>query len=285
MPGVTHGEPALDPIVSPEELRAGRGAVVCDVRTGPAAHEAYARGHLPGAVFVDLEHDLSGPKLDAARGGRHPLPDPAAFAARLGAWGIGPDTHVIAYDDQNGANAAARLWWMLRALGHTRVQVLDGGLESALAAGFTLSSDAQPPQAVPPYPATTWRWPTADIDAVERARAAPERLVLDVRAAPRYRGEQEPIDPIAGHIPGARNLPLTENLSAEGRFKSGSALREQYTALLAGRDPQQLIVHCGSGVTACHTLLALERAGLTGASLYVGSWSEWCRNAQRPRAP
>jgi thiosulfate/3-mercaptopyruvate sulfurtransferase len=277
--------PALDPVLAPEQLGAVRGLVLCDVRSGPSARDDYARGHLPGAIFIELEHDLSAASGDAARGGRHPLPDPRTFAARLGVWGIGPESRVVAYDDQNGANAAARLWWMLRALGHERVQVLDGGLKGALAAGLTLTSEPTVVEAAPPYPGATWSWPTADIDAVDRARKAPERVLLDVRAAPRYRGEQEPIDPVAGHIPGARNLPLTENLAADGRFKTAAELRQLYGELLDGRDPEQLVVHCGSGVTACHTLLALERAGLPGASLYVGSWSEWCRNPERPRAP
>nr|WP_255663138.1 rhodanese-like domain-containing protein [Myxococcus sp. RHSTA-1-4] len=136
----------------------------------------------------------------------------------------------------------------------------------------------------PPYPADTWRLPTADIDEVERARLSPSMRVLDVRAAVRFRGEQEPIDPVAGHIPGAHNVPLSENLEG-GRFKSRDALRALYAPILSGSSPEQLIVHCGSGVTACHTLLALQRAGLTGAKLYVGSWSEWCRNPERPRVP
>lgn len=275
----------LEPILTPEELAVAGAVVLCDVRTGPDAREAYARGHLPGAIFVDLESDLSEPAHDPARGGRHPLPDAGAFAARLGALGVRPESLVVAYDDQGGANAAARLWWMLRALGHARVQVLDGGLQGALAAGLALTAEPTAVRAAPPYPAAEWSARIADIDAVERARSAPDRLVLDVRAAPRYRGEREPIDPVAGHIPGARNLPLSENLTAEGRFKSPAALHQLYSKLLDGRAPEQLIVHCGSGVTACHTLLALERAGLPGASLYLGSWSEWCRNPERPRAP
>jgi thiosulfate/3-mercaptopyruvate sulfurtransferase len=285
MAGPHDASSALDPVLAPEQLGALSDVVLCDVRSGPDASARYAHGHLAGAVFVDLERDLSGPKHDAARGGRHPLPDPAAFAARLGAWGIRPESHVVAYDDQGGANAAARLWWMLRALGHTRVQVLDGGLAGALAAGATLSAEPTSVRSAPPYPGAAWSWPTADIDVVEHARCAPEQLVLDVRAAARFRGEQEPIDPIAGHIPGARNLPLGENLGPDGRFKSAAELRRVYGELLDGRAPEQLIVHCGSGVTACHTLLALERAGLPGASLYVGSWGEWCRNPDRPRAP
>jgi thiosulfate/3-mercaptopyruvate sulfurtransferase len=285
MPDPQPARSALDPVLAPEALAAPSNVVLCDVRSGPDARESYARGHLPGAVFVDLERDLSGPKENAARGGRHPLPALALFAARVGAWGIRPESHVVAYDDQGGANAAARLWWMLRAIGHARVQVLDGGLKGALDAGLTLSSEPTSSPGAPPYPASAWSRPTTDIDGVEEARRAPTQLVLDVRAAARFRGEQEPIDPIAGHIPGARNLPHSENLGPHGRFKCAAELRRLYTELLDGRAPEQLIVHCGPGVTACHTLLALERAGLPGASLYVGSWGEWCRNPDRARAP
>ncbi|WP_223760444.1 rhodanese-like domain-containing protein [Myxococcus sp. RHSTA-1-4] len=191
---------------------------------------------------------------------------------------------MVAYDDQGGMNAAARMWWMVRALGHERVYVLDGGLEGARSAGMTLTTALPDVDERPPYPADTWRLPTADIDEVERARLSPSMRVLDVRAAVRFRGEQEPIDPVAGHIPGAHNVPLSENLEG-GRFKSRDALRALYAPILSGSSPEQLIVHCGSGVTACHTLLALQRAGLTGAKLYVGSWSEWCRNPERPRVP
>jgi thiosulfate/3-mercaptopyruvate sulfurtransferase len=273
----------MDPVIAPEELAARLDNVVLfDCRSGNGARAEYARGHLPGAIHVDLETDLS-LKGDAAHGGRHPLPPAEQFAKRLGEWGVGPDTHVVAYDDQGGANAAARLWWMLRALGHQRVQVLDGGLPAALVAGFTLTGEPVAPRPRGPYPARSWLGGLADVDEVDQARQASDQRVLDVRAAARFRGEHEPIDPIAGHIPGARNVPLTENLR-DGRFKSGAELRALYTPLLAGLSPEALIVHCGSGVTACHTLLALERAGLPGARLYVGSWSEWCRQ-ERPMEP
>jgi thiosulfate/3-mercaptopyruvate sulfurtransferase len=240
---------------------------------------------LQGAVFVDLDRDLSGPQHDPAHGGRHPLPSVSAFAERLGQWGVTPESRVVLYDEQGGANAAARMWWMLRALGHRDVQVLDGGLQAALAAALPASSEPVARMPVAPYPASHWSLPLADIEQVEAARQDPKQLVLDVRSAVRYRGEQEPIDPIAGHIPGARNLPLTDNLGPDGRFKSAAALRTQYEQLLAGRSPRALVVHCGSGVTACHTLLGLARAGLDSASLYVGSWSEWSRQPQRPRSP
>jgi thiosulfate/3-mercaptopyruvate sulfurtransferase len=260
-------------ILPPQDVPAG--SLFLDARAGA---EAFAGGHLPGAVHADLNRSLSlacAPGADPARGGRHPLPEPAAWAAQLGAWGVTPGLTVVAYDDGNGGSGAARLWWMLRAIGHERSAILDGGLQAGLAAG--LGPGATPPPA-PPYPGQRWLWPTTDLAEVDRRRQDPAWKVLDVRARPRYRGETETIDPVAGHIPGALNLPFAENLDPEGRFKSPEALREQYEAFLAGTPPDHLVVHCGSGVTACHTLAALERAGLPGAALYVGSWSEWCRN-------
>ena len=271
-----------DPIISPSQLAALPDAVLLDCRTGPDARERYERAHLRGAVFVDLETDLSA-KGNPARGGRHPLPDAKVFGERLGRWGVRPGAPVVAYDDQGGANAAARLWWMLRAIGHERVQVLDGGLQAAEAAGLPITDQPSVAHEAPPYPAQRYLWPMADIERVDEARKSPDARVLDVRAAVRFRGEQEPIDPIAGHIPGAHNIPLSENLE-DGRFKSAEALRKLYEPLFTGKSPQNVIVHCGSGVTACHTLLAMERAGLSGASLYVGSWGEWCRQP-RPREP
>jgi thiosulfate/3-mercaptopyruvate sulfurtransferase len=271
-----------DPILSAHALGRHPGAVIVDCRPDAAA---YAAGHLQGAVHAQLERDLSGSVGDARDGGRHPLPDIESLCARLGDWGVTPATHVIAYDDQGGANASARLWWLLRALGHTRVQVVDGGLDALRDAGHTLTSALPLASSAPPYPATHYLLPTAELGEVDAARRDPARRVLDVRAAARFAGTHEPIDPVAGHIPGAINVPLTENLDARGRFKDASSLRALYTSALGGVAPEALIVHCGSGVTACHTLLALERAGLAGARLYVGSWSEWCRRPELPRAP
>lgn len=272
----------LDPIVTAHELSQLSEVALLDCRPDEGA---YRTSHLPGAFHAQLERDLSAPSADPARGGRHPLPDLQQFATRLGQWGITPTTHVVAYDDQHGANAAARLWWLLKALGHERVRVVDGGLTALSAAGLTLTGDVPVLKSAAPYPATTWVRPLADIDEVERARTRKDRRLLDVRAAFRYRGESEPIDPVAGHIPGAINLPLSDNLQPDGTFKDSAALRAMYERALAGCAPTQTIVHCGSGVTACHTLLALERAGLLGAKLYVGSWSEWCRQPERAREP
>jgi thiosulfate/3-mercaptopyruvate sulfurtransferase len=277
-------DPAIDPLISARDAAALRDAVFVDCRPDP---RAYAAGHLPGARHAQLERDLAAHVDDPARGGRHPLPDPDAFAETLGRWGIAPGTRVIAYDDQGGANAASRLWWMLRAIGHRGVQVVDGGLAALRAAGCELTTEDPQLTALPPYPIAG---PggfagTVDIDEVDRARGAADRRVIDVRAAFRYRGDSDPFDPVAGHIPGARNAPYADNLQGDGGFKPAGELRALLSGALDGIAPDQTIIHCGSGVTACHTLLALERAGLTGAQLYIGSWSEWCRRPDRARAP
>jgi thiosulfate/3-mercaptopyruvate sulfurtransferase len=273
---------SFGPLISAEALRASATSIrLLDARPGAAS---YGAGHLPGALHADLDSQLSAavdPGFDPARGGRHPLPSPSAWRARLGAWGIGPETSVVAYDASAGGNAASRLWWMLRAVGHARVAVLDGGLQAALAAGLA-ETTATPPAVTPgpPYPGQGWQRPTVELTAVERRLTDPSWKVLDVRSRERWRGEVETLDPVAGRIPGTVNLPFGENLAADGRFKLAETLRQQYLALLGGTPPERLVVHCGSGVTACHSLLALELAGLDGASLYVGSYSEWCRSGK-----
>ncbi|HEY0371986.1 MAG TPA: rhodanese-like domain-containing protein [Thermoanaerobaculia bacterium] len=230
--------------------------VILDARP----RSAYDAGHVEGAIHADLDTQLSA-KGDPSKGGRHPLPPVERWIAQLREWGITPSTRVIVYDDTNGANAAARAWWMLRAIGHEHVEVIDrdAAIPPASHAATSAWSD-------------DWQWPTVAIEDVDRLRTDPNWRVLDVRSGERYRGETEPIDPIAGHIPGAINLPYTENIG-----KSPEEIRAMYAELLGDVPPERLVVHCGSGVTACQTLLALDRAGLPGASLYVGSWSEWCR--------
>ncbi len=285
----------MDPLISVEELSAalagpdGPTLVLVDARRG---RDAFLVSHLRGARWVDLDRDLAAHAEDASRGGRHPLPSPEHFARVLGRLGIGPESRVVIYDDQGGALASARLWWMLRSYEHPRVRVLDGGwqaIEEAARAGLlTLESgavaDAWSGQGPSPHPVRAWVSDEADIDDVERLREDPRWILIDVRAGERYRGENETLDPVAGHIPGAVNVPYAQNLDGRGRFLDAATLRHKYEALLAGRPITQTIVQCGSGVTACHTLLALERAGLSGALLYVGSWSEWCRNPARARA-
>ncbi len=270
------------PLISADELRASLEPLrLLDARPGA---EAYAAGHLEGALHADLNVQLSAasdPGFDPVRGGRHPLPPLATWAAQLGAWGIGPGTRVVAYDGASGGNAACRLWWMLRAVGHQRVAVLDGGLQAATAAGAALTMAGPPPvAAVEPYPCGDWQRLTVELAAVERLVKDPAWKVLDVRSRERWRGESETLDPVAGRIPGTVNLPFTENLDASGRFKPPAELRQRYLDLLGGTPPGRLVVHCGSGVTACHTLLALELAGLHGASHYVGSFGEWCRSGR-----
>jgi thiosulfate/3-mercaptopyruvate sulfurtransferase len=252
----------MKPVVTPAVV--SPDAVLLDARSA----EAYRTAHAPNARHAELDTRLAAVG-DPRNGGRHPLPPLERWLALLGSWGITPATPVIVYDDAQGANAAARAWWMLRAAGHEHASVLDGDWRE-------LSAGADPAPAAP-YPASSWQRSTVDMQQVESLRSDPSWRVLDVRSGERYRGESEPIDPVAGHIPGAINLFFGENLE-QGRFKSPEALREQYQALFGGTPPERVVVHCGSGVTACHTLLALEHAGLTGASLYVGSWSEWCRN-------
>jgi len=247
------------------------GSLLLDARSSAA----YAEGHLQGALSADLERCLSlasAPGHDPARGGRHPLPSPAQWATQMSAWGVTPETWVVAYDDAHGGSGAARLWWMLRASGHERAALLDGDLPGPL-----VQDQPGERQPAPAYPLDRWLRPTVSFEQVDRLRQDPDWKVLDVRSRPRYRGETEPIDPVAGHIPGALNLPFAENLDPQGRFKTPEELRAMYLDFLAGTPAGRLAVHCGSGVTACHTLLALELAGLDGAALYVGSWSEWCR--------
>lgn len=274
---------ALKPILSPEE--AGKylpldNVVVLDARGGADAYDRYQSGHLDGAIFLDLETQLSQKSYDASQGGRHPLPPPHTFGKLLGSAGINPNTHVLVYDDKAGANAAARCWWMLRASGHTNVQVIDGGLDALAEAGLKIARGPSPSiKQGDPYPVEQWSLPVATLETVDAIRSLPDHLVIDVRERYRYSGEKEPIDLIAGHIPGAVNVPYPDNLRPDGRFRTPDELAAQYNATTGERLPENVIVHCGSGVTACHTLLAMEIAGIKGASLYVGSWSEWSRRS------
>ncbi len=221
-----------------------------------------------GAHRADLERHLATP-ADAAHGGRHPLPPLAEWLHTVARWGIAPDTDVVVTDDQDGGLAAARCWWMLRAIGHERVTVVPfADLD------LPLTDVPTPLTRAAPYPGPTdWLWPTVDVDEVDRRRDDPAWRVLDARSADRFRGEVEPIDPVAGHIPGARNLPWQETTDPE-------VFRARYDAVVGDVPAERVIVHCGSGVTACHTLLQLDRLGRPPAALYVGSWGEWCRQGR-----
>jgi thiosulfate/3-mercaptopyruvate sulfurtransferase len=251
--------------------------IIIDARGGKDSYQRYLAGHLQHAIYADLDKHLAATVTDPSIGGRHPLPDINDFAALLGSWGITPKSHVVVYDDKSGANSAARLWWMLKAIGHQKVQVLNGGLQAAINAGIPLSTEEYTPVATEPYPVSKEYSNIVDIEETGAAAQDKERLVIDVRETPRYLGQTEPIDLIAGHIPGAINLPYINNLDAEGKFLPADVLRKTYDKALSNIQPENVIVHCGSGVTACHTLLGMEYAGIHGAKLYVGSWSEWSR--------
>jgi len=267
----------MEPIIQPEDLlELVKTTDVVIVDAGSSI--SYGTQHLKGAVYADLNLDLAAVPEDAAKGGRHPLPDPAYFGQVLSRLGITPQSHVVVYDDKNGALAAARFWWMLRAAGHEKVQVLNGGLTAAVKAGFPLSDLVEMPIPVAEYIFTDWNLPQAYMDEVETAALGTEHVVIDVREAARYRGETEPIDLIAGHIPGAINLPYASNLDENGLFIKPEIIGQKYVDELKGVNAANAIIHCGSGVTACHTILAMNYAGLPMPKLYVGSWSEWSRN-------
>lgn len=244
-----------------------------------AGESAYLLGHLPGAVYAHLDRDLS--DMSRQGQGRHPWPEAATFVARLGAWGISPQHQVVAYDDGDGAHAA-RLWFLMRLLGHEKVAVLDGGWSRWTSLGLPI--DSQPHKAAPTrYPATAFD-ASRLLDAPQvQARLAAGDLLVDARGADRFRGENEMIDRVAGHVPGARSRPYAQNL-AEGRFKPPAQLADEFRALLGGMPPDRMIAMCGSGVTACHHLLSMERAGLRGGKLFTGSWSGWIADPERPVA-
>ena len=245
-----------------------------------AGRDAYEEGHIPGAIFLDLERDLSAPKRPDGRGGRHPLPDPHVLASRLSELGIGNEHLLVAYDDPSSGQGfyAAHVWWLLRYLGHDRVSVLDGGLPAWLAAGGTLETNL-------PSHAKTSFTPRVRSEMAVNAEDVTARgsgtILIDSRAAPRYRGEVEPIDTKAGHIPGAINLDWAAGFEPNGRFKPASAQAERFAAF---ENAEEVLVYCGSGVSACGNLLALEVAGITGAKLYAGSWSDWIHQADAPIA-
>ncbi|MDQ2703118.1 MAG: sulfurtransferase [Pseudomonadota bacterium] len=258
------------------------GLVVVDCRFSladtAAGERDYLQAHIPGAVYAHLDRDLSDHRKQGQ--GRHPWPDAADFTARLGAWGIDPGTQVVAYDEADGSHAA-RFWFLLRALGHTRVAVLDGGLARWKALGLPLD-DAQPSPRATRYEAGFDGSRLLDAGQVQARLEAGDAL-LDARGAPRFRGEVEPLDRVAGHVPGARNRPFADNM-ADGRFKPAAQLAAEFREVLGASDPAHAIAMCGSGVTACHLILAMEHAGLPGAKLFTGSWSGWIEDPARPIA-
>lgn len=270
---------AFDTLISARELaarieRPDWVVVDCrfDLSDAEAGQRVWREGHVPGARYAHLEADLSGP--ETGESGRHPLPDPDRFAARLGEWGIEPTHQIVAYDDQGGI-FAARLWWLMRWFGHRHVAVLDGGLGAWIDAGGKLDARVPEPDLTRYIgrPRHSLWLETAQIEMmVDNQRRG---RVVDARSPERFRGEREPMDPVAGHIPGAVNRPWQENLDARGRFRKASELRERFTSAMGDHPPSDVVHMCGSGVTACHNLLAMEHADLHGSRLYAGSWSEW----------
>ena len=269
----------MKPIITSTELSEifhQENLVIFDARTGKNARENYLQNHIKGSRFIDLDKDLAEIGENAAFGGRHPLPKISKFAETLQNLGISEDSHIIVYDLANGGNAAARCWWMLRAFGLEKVQVLSGGFQGAVKSGISTNSGEEIFEKTSFILRENWSLPTSTLENVEQEIAENSATVIDVRDAYRYRGESEPIDLVAGHIPGAINIPFSENLDENGEFLSPEILKEKYQILLLDK-PEKLIIHCGSGVTACHTILALDYAGFPIPNLYVGSWSEWSR--------
>lgn len=271
-------EKVNSPLISAAELletSKDENLVLVDAR---GSRESYAEKHLKEAIFIDLNTQLSDIKEDPADGGRHPLASIDQFAETLAQLGITEKHQVVVYDDKNGAMSAARFWWMMRAIGHEKVYVLNGGLQAAITAGFPLNSGEEKANPAAPYPIQEWTLPMSTLSEIENDVAKEDHIVIDVREEERYNGSYEPIDLIAGHIPGAINVPFSTNLAEGGLFLSSEELKEKYQKIFNEIPIENVTVHCGSGVTACHTLLALSHAGMKIPSLYVGSWSEWSRN-------
>jgi thiosulfate/3-mercaptopyruvate sulfurtransferase len=274
-------------LISPAELLGHLDDPACivfdcrnDLTDRQAGRRAFEAGHIPGARHVHIEEILSGP-IDA-RSGRHPLPSPETFCERMAALGMRRNFQAVAYDGAGGV-VASRLWWMLRWVGHDTVAVLDGGWNTWISRGMPTATSSTTIEPGDFRLAGVRPW-TVDADFLERHLGSPNVLIVDARARDRFRGENETLDPVGGRIPGARNRPFTENLTADGLFKDASTLAEEFASLLAGAAPEKVVHQCGSGVSACHNLLAMEVAGRPGARLYPGSWSEWCADPKRPIA-
>ena len=263
------------------ELYKYENLVIVDVSNGKEAKSNYHAKHLDGAIFIDLNTQLAEIKDDLSIGGRHPLPSIKNFAQTLSNVGISEDSHVVIYDDNNGSNAAARFWWMLKSIGHEQVQVLNGGFKEAEKVNFPINSKVEVINKSELYKVDNWQLKLSSIDEVETFSKNENYIVIDVRDSERYNGQFEPIDLVAGHIPGAINIPFLENLDKNGLFLSPEELKTKYENVFGDIKSENIIFHCGSGVTACHSLLAIAYAGLEIPKLYVGSWSEWSRNNKK----
>ena len=286
--------PASSPLISVAQLQSllasGAPCKVFDcsfeLMTPEAGDQQYAQAHISGAVRANLDRHMSAAKSapDAASGGRHPLPSRETFAQWLGSVGLTPEMTAVVYDRQ-GANYCGRLWWMLNWAGHERVLVLDGGFQAWQAGGGPVdtasASEAGAPEFKKIYPLAPARLVLAATETVAANLGRPSQTLIDARAAARFRGEVEPLDPVAGHLPGALNRPFNQNLDAQGFFKPAATLRAEFEALLAGRAPATVVHHCGSGVSAVPNIIAMLVAGLDPTALYAGSWSDWCSDPTR----
>ncbi|MDG4951027.1 sulfurtransferase [Weeksellaceae bacterium KMM 9724] len=267
----------LSPIINADELlkiKDSKDLIIIDASN----RDDYEKEHLSNAQFVDLNTQLSDIKDDASKGGRHPLPKIEKFVQLVSELGIQPESHVVVYDRSSAANAAARFWWMLKAFGHKKVQVLNGGFKMAKEIGYPTDDKAVQLEKSKVQEVSDWKLNTVEIEEVDQLRKQEDSKVIDVRSPERYRGESEPIDLIAGHIPGAINIPYETNLDENGLFLEPEALKRKYLNALEKTKSKDAVFHCGSGVTACHSILAMAYAGLEIPKLYVGSWSEWSRN-------
>ena len=254
-----------------------------DLTDAAVGHKQYLESHIPGAVYAHLDTTLSDKHGTGVSGGRHPLPTREKFAAWLSSTGLTNDMQAVVYD-RNGANYCGRLWWMLKWAGHNNAAVLDGGLQAWEAAGGAVKSGPEAPNTSSKYALSPSLFTLVATKTVADNLGRPSQTLIDARGAPRFRGEVEPLDPIAGHIPGALNRPFGQNIGADGKFKPAAELKTEFEALLAGRDPATVVHHCGSGVSAIPNILAMQIAGLGPTGLYAGSWSDWCSDASRPMA-
>lgn len=272
----------LSPLISAKELQKilnQENLIILDAGSGGNSYDNYLEKHLENALYVDLNKDLAKVSDDAKNGGRHPLPSLEKFAEVLQNLGGAENSHIIIYDNKNSTNAAPRFWWMLKSVGIENVQVLDGGLQSAENEGLKLSTEITiPKKSAGKLDLKNWKLPLVDIDFIEKNSENPAFKIIDVRSKERFDGKEEPIDLIAGHIPGAINIPFSENMNDDGTLKKPEILREKYQKEFQNITTKNIAIHCGSGVTACNTLLALDYAGIEIPNLYVGSWSEWSRN-------
>lgn len=273
----------LSPIISAKELQKiqnQENLIIIDAGSGGNSYDNYLEKHLENALYADLNRDLAEVLENSKNGGRHPLPSLEKFAEVLQNLGIDENSHlIIIYDNKNSTNAAPRFWWMLKAAGIKNVQVLDGGLQSAENEGLKITNIiTKPKSSKRKLDLKNWKLPLVDINFIEKNSENPDFKIIDVRSKERYDGKEEPIDLIAGHIPGAENIPFTENMNADGTLKDKEILKEKYQKIFQNTSLENIAIHCGSGVTACNTLLALDYAGLEIPNLYVGSWSEWSRN-------